>query len=239
MTVDPLVLMTEVHQATQRLLRSAAALDDAAVAGPSLLPGWTRGHVLAHLARHADGCTNLLTGARTGQHVAQYASAAARTQDIEAGAGRPVAVHLADLRASAQRLAAAADAMSGEAWTVTVHPTTSGPRPAAALVWGRLREVEVHHVDLLVDYRPGDWSAAFSQHLLREVVRGFGQRPDAPAVLLRPTDDEHPLTVGGRTAEATVTGPSAELAAWLTGRDDGASLQVLPAGALPTVPRWM
>src|SRR6266511_2471447 len=66
MTVDPLVLMTDVDQATEALLRTAEALDDGAVAAPSLLPGWTRGHVLTHLARQADAITNLLTWARTG-----------------------------------------------------------------------------------------------------------------------------------------------------------------------------
>lgn len=38
MTVDPLVLMTEVDRATGRLLRTAAHLDDAALAAPSKLP---------------------------------------------------------------------------------------------------------------------------------------------------------------------------------------------------------
>jgi len=33
---------------------------------PSLLPGWTRAHVLAHLARNADAMRNMLAGARSG-----------------------------------------------------------------------------------------------------------------------------------------------------------------------------
>ena len=60
MTTDPLALMGEVDRATDRMLRTAATLDDAAVAAPSPLPGWTRGHVLTHLARNADGLGNLL-----------------------------------------------------------------------------------------------------------------------------------------------------------------------------------
>lgn len=231
--------MAEVDRATQRLLRSVAALDDAAVAVDSLLPGWTRGHVLTHLARHADGYANLLVAARTGADLPQYASVAARAADIETGAGRPVAEHLDDLRSSAARLAAAADAMTGQAWTVTVQPTTGAQRPAAALVWGRLREVEVHHVDLVVDYLPEHWSAAFGQRLLREVVHQLGSRPDAPSLVLRPDDIEHPLTIGQQTGARTVSGSSAALAAWLAGRSDGSQLRFSPAGPAPAPPRWM
>lgn len=231
--------MAEVDRATQRLLRSVAELDDQAVAAASLLPDWSRGHVLAHLARHADGYTNLLTGARTGQPVPQYASVAARAADIEAAAGRPAAAHLDDLRGSAARLADAADAMTPEAWTVTVHPTTGSPRPAAALVWGRLREVEVHHVDLAVGYGPADWTDAFSQRLLREVVHQLGARPDTSPLVLHATGIEHPLSVGAGSDAREVSGSCADLAAWLAGRSDGRTLVFAPAGEPPSPPRWL
>ena len=37
----------------------------AAARGPSLLPGWTRGHVLTHIARHADSVIRALQGGGT------------------------------------------------------------------------------------------------------------------------------------------------------------------------------
>ncbi|TDB70584.1 maleylpyruvate isomerase N-terminal domain-containing protein, partial [Micromonospora sp. KC721] len=74
MTTDPLLLTGELADATARLLRTAETLDAQAVGAPSLLPGWTRGHVLTHLARNADGFVNLLTSARTGERIPQYAS---------------------------------------------------------------------------------------------------------------------------------------------------------------------
>ena len=43
-----------------------------------LLPGWTVGHVLTHVARNADAYTNLLTWARTGVETPAYASPEAR-----------------------------------------------------------------------------------------------------------------------------------------------------------------
>jgi maleylpyruvate isomerase len=234
-TVDPLVLMTDVDQATEALLRTAEVLDDRAVAAPSRLPGWTRGHVLTHLARHADAITNLLTWARTGVETPAYPSPQARLDGIEAGAGRPLAEQVADLRDAHERMADAAAAMTGEAWTFHI-PTRD--HIAAALPWVRLREVEVHHVDLDAGYTPESWSDAFALRLLREIVGGA--KPDAPAMVLRPFGLAHPLTIGEPTdATPTIGGPTRAIAAWLAGRGDGAELTVSPDGELPTPANWM
>lgn len=235
-TVDPLVLGAEVDQATQRLLDTVAALDEAALAQASLLPGWTRGHVLSHLARNAESYVNLLTSARTGQVIPPYASEEARAAGIEAGARRTLAEHLDDLRTWGERFREAAAAMPPEAWSVAV-PTYRGPRVAATAMWGRLREVEVHHVDLDVGYAPTDWSDAFSHRLLHEVANDLAKRDEAPPLLLRPTGAGHPLTIGSGSPE--VAGSAQELAGWLTGRSRGANLTVTPPGPLPALPAWM
>ncbi|MEO3870681.1 maleylpyruvate isomerase N-terminal domain-containing protein [Nonomuraea sp. B12E4] len=59
-------LRAELASATNRLLATAATLSDADIAAPSRLPGWTRGHVLSHVAQNAGSHLNLLTWARTG-----------------------------------------------------------------------------------------------------------------------------------------------------------------------------
>ena len=231
MTVDPLVLMTDVDQATERLIRTAEAMDDGAVSAPSALPGWTVGHVLTHVARNADAYTNLLTWARTGVETPAYASPAARTDGIDAGADRPVAEQIADLREAHERFADAAAAMPAEAWTFFLAPTGAS---AAAVPWARLREVEVHHVDLGRGYTPEDWSDAFALRLLREVVTGFTDVD----VVLRPQGVEHALTIGSPDGAPEVSGPTRSIAAWLAGRSDGGDLTVSPDGPLPRRPRW-
>jgi maleylpyruvate isomerase len=237
MTVDPLALMTEVDRATERLLRTASQLDDAAVAAPSKLPGWTRGHVLTHVARNADAYTNLLTWARTGVETPGYASPTARAEGIAAGAARPADEQLADIRTAHGRFADAAAAMPAEAWGF-VLPSTG--LPAAAVPWARLREVEVHHVDLAAGHTADDWSEAFAQLLLREIItRLSAADPPAPALVLRPDGIDHPLTIGDPANAPTVAGPTQSVAAWLAGRADGAGLAVTPDGPLPTPPKWM
>ncbi|GGQ51328.1 maleylpyruvate isomerase family mycothiol-dependent enzyme [Couchioplanes azureus] len=234
MTIDPLVLMTDVDQATARLVRTAEELEPGAEAAPSPLPGWTIGHVLTHVARNADSLTNLLTWARTGVETPQYPTPTARAEGIEAGRGRPLAEQIADLRESHERFADAAAAMPAEAWTFHLP---SWDRSAAYVPWARLREVEVHHVDLGRGYTPEDWSDAFALRLLREIVGGVTD--GSPALVLRPHGLEHPLTIGDvQETTPVVAGPTRSLAAWLAGRADGADLTVSPDGELPAVPKW-
>ena len=232
---DPLGLAEDVNDATGRLLATAARLDDDDVAGPSLLPGWSRGHVLTHLARNADGAVNLLTWARTGVETPQYVSQEQRSLDIEAGAPRGAAEHLADLTAACARLTDAVARMPAPAWAIEVRWTAGNQAPAARVVWSRLREVEIHHVDLAAGYAPADWSEAFTIRLLRETARRFGEQPDGPRVVLRAPEVGHDLAVGDGPA---VIGPAWAIAAWLIGRSTGDGLTVEPPGALPTVPSF-
>lgn len=76
--LEPTALLTRITTATEHLLTTTATLSDADMHDPSLLPGWSRGHVLTHLARNADGGTRLLTWARTGTPSAEYPSLEAR-----------------------------------------------------------------------------------------------------------------------------------------------------------------
>src|SRR6266581_89010 len=166
--------------ATERLLGSAAALSDTQAREPSLLPGWTRGHVLTHIARNADGMVNLLHWARTGTQTPMYASPESRGADIEAGAGRPAAGLAADVRESAAALAAEAAAMPGDAWVAQVRALNGPPFPAFGVLDRRLSEVEIHHVDLAAGYAPGDWPDDFLLEALPRVAESFTDRDDAP-----------------------------------------------------------
>src|SRR5215213_2212164 len=113
---DLLPHLPETDAASRRLLAGLAELSDAHLRAPSLLPGWTRGHVVTHLCRNADAVTNLVEWAATGDERPMYASQAARDAAIEAGAGRPVAEQLADAEESAERFLAAARDLPAERW---------------------------------------------------------------------------------------------------------------------------
>ena len=59
---SPVVVEDLLQEATRRLVRAVDGLDDNAYAEPSGLPGWTRGHVLAHLTLNAEGLAAALSG---------------------------------------------------------------------------------------------------------------------------------------------------------------------------------
>jgi maleylpyruvate isomerase len=169
-------LSDQIDQATQRLLDTARIITDPDLRVASMLPGWTRGHVLAHLARNADGMRNVLGGVRTGQDRPAYASAEAREAGIEQDAGRRSAEHAADLAGSAMALRTVARQLPDEGWQVPVRMLDGADFfPAAQLLTRRLVEVELHHCDLGAGYGPGDWPAVFADMELAEPMRSWRQ----------------------------------------------------------------
>nr|WP_211239610.1 maleylpyruvate isomerase family mycothiol-dependent enzyme [Jiangella gansuensis] len=229
-----------VTAATDRIISTAATLDDAGLTAASLCPGWTRAHVLTHVARNADALTNLLTWARTGRETPMYPSAEARAADIEAGAGRQVDEIVADLRDSADRFVRAVMEMPDDGWERQVRRGPAGtgdPLPGRRVLWLRLRELEVHHVDLDAGYSPADWPDAFVRRALDETVRTFTRRDDVPPMTLE-VDGVGTEHIGAE-APLTVTGAPAAVLAWLSGRSPGAGLRVEPAGGLPSLPAWL
>ena len=131
-------LSDQIDQATQRLLGTARIIAEPDLRAPSLLPGWTRAHVLAHLSRSADAMRNLLIGARSGQDRPAYASAERRQAGIEHGAGLRPDELVADLAASAMAWRTVARQLPDEAWQVPVRVLDTAPFPAAQLLARRL-----------------------------------------------------------------------------------------------------
>ena len=227
--------------ATDRQLATVATLTDAQMREPSLLPGWTRGHVLTHIARNADGLGNLLRWARTGTETPMYASAEARGKDIEAGSARPVSALAADVGESAAWFAAEALTVPDGAWTVQVRALNGPPFPAFGVLERRLSEVEIHHVDLAAGYTPGDWPADFVAGALPRVAGSFAGRDDAPPCLVWVAGTTTSFPIGPDQAgvpPVTIHGQPADLLAWLLGRDDGARLSLSSGTTLPQLPPW-
>jgi maleylpyruvate isomerase len=231
-TTDPLGLLDDLARADARLMATVDALSPADLAAPSPLPGWSRGHVVTHLARNADGLGNLLTWAKTGVETPMYATATARAEGIEAGASRPLEIQVEDLRDACGRFSAQAAAMPAAAWAYSYGPDRGS---AAYVIWRRLREVEIHHVDLGSGYRTSDWPDAFTSRLLRELTT----HRDSPIAIALAADSGEHWQIGPGTPGVTVHGPGHRLAAWISGRSTGDDLTVAPAGPLPAIPDWM
>jgi maleylpyruvate isomerase len=168
-------LSDEIDRATQRLLGSARVISDPELQQPSLVPGWTRAHVLAHLARGADAMRYLLIGARVGQERPAYVSAEARDADIAFGATLVAKELMADLARSALAFRTIVKQMPDDAWQFRVRILDSAPFPAAQVLTRRLVEVELHHGDLGTGYGPAHWPTAFAAMELAEPMQSLRQ----------------------------------------------------------------
>ncbi|MFD4023560.1 maleylpyruvate isomerase family mycothiol-dependent enzyme [Streptomyces sp. NPDC058576] len=217
-----------VREATERLLGAVGKLDNAAVAEPSRLPGWSRGHVLTHLSRNADAIGNVLRG------LPMYASSETRDADIAAGAPRPAAEQLRDLRETAEGFLAVAAEPADWSRTVTLR---NGVTDSAARVPFRRRvEVELHHVDLDIGYELEDLPAEFVEREIAFLADRFLGNEGVPATGLTDLDGRTWSTGGGPPGDlVTVQGSAVELLGWLCGRRDGSALTVA-GGPLPALP---
>jgi maleylpyruvate isomerase len=229
-----------VHE-TDLLMETVHGLSDDDVRQDSRCPGWTRGHVLTHIARNADGLRNVLLAAANGGDGAFYDSQAARNADIEAGAGRRAAELEADVETSAEHLLEAFAETPTEVLDVKVPRLRTNDDPAHQFLIRarktpalRLREVVYHHIDLGTGYSFDDVSTPW---IVREIGESARRFAEGPAVLVDAGDagswrygreDDDPVTVSGSPAA---------LLGWITGRGSAAGVSA-SSGALPELGPW-
>lgn len=230
MTPDP-TLRAQVEEATHRLVRSVDELPDGAYAEPSALPGWTRAHVVAHLALNAESLAGVLEETGHGREAAMYPSPQVRDAEID----RLALAEPSELRdrflGTTRTFADAVAAAPERAWSGRFRrvPGSEDLLPAAEVLGMRHRELEFHHADLDVGYGPDAWPSEFASAAVEALRRR------APEVTLLATD----LGVSWHAdpARRTVHGPAARLAWWLGGRGVGEGL-TSSGGDLPTVAEW-
>lgn len=199
-----------VAAGTGLLLAEVADLDEAAFDGSTLLPGWTRKHLAAHVAANADAIGNLVSWAATGVETPMYRSAEERAAGIARGPGMTADELRSWLRTSAERLAEAMDGLEDAAWRREVVTAQGRTVPAGETPWMRAREVCVHAVDF-------------------DLGTGFA---DLPEDFLRALCDDIRAKRGLTAPAELPAGPVAEVAAWLAGRPHSL------AGA-PTLDPWL
>ncbi len=223
-----------IARADHQLIRTVDGLPDPAYAEPSLLPGWTRAHVIAHLTLNAEGLAGVLHGAHVGEPRTMYASQEARDGDIEELAGADPTELRERLLAATGRFTEALEAMAPGDWEGRFDRTPGGQSIALANVpLMRLREVEIHHADLDAGYAPADWGEDFRSILLDSLTKFATAEPFS----VRPTDLDGTWRYGEGEGGPVVTGTASALGWWLTGRGTGEGL-TSDTGRLPEMEAW-
>jgi maleylpyruvate isomerase len=164
----------------QLLLERLGNLTDVMVARPSLLPEWTVGHVLAHIAHQGDSISRLFRAAELGEMVDQYEGGfAARVAAIERDASLSADEHVTGVRRSIYALEGAI-ASAREGWYGSARMVSGIEVPVTDLPLRRWREVEVHMGDLglaeLQCVGPDSWSLDYVRHDLSVMTMQWKSR---------------------------------------------------------------
>lgn len=209
----------KIEKANERLLATVSGLDDVAMAAPSLLPGWDRAMVLTHLSNNADGIRRCAEAAVRGEVAVMYPGGdGVRDAEIEAGRGQPTTVVEHRLVESLGRLQSVLVEAPQSAWEARAITRLGEVTVGSGLVIARLREVEVHHVDLNCGYGPSDWNYGWVVEEMDRAMLSLPSRlPSGTAVVLTATDSEQHWVAGSGDA-TEIIGPLAQIFAWVTGR---------------------
>ena len=214
--------LTDADAALAGLIDVVRTLPEDAGADPSPLDGWSRGHVLSHVANVGAALARQAEYAARGEKIEPYdGGRAGRDAAIEAGAARTPAEHAATLEASRARLAAAWPAPGDALWSAPVA-YRDGVLAEALLAWWR--EARIHAVDATAGLGDralgyGTWDSAFCAHL-----RDF--------LAVRLPDDG---------AGLELVGDARDVAAWLAGRTPSGPVSALRDGSpvpLPELGPW-
>jgi len=226
---------TLVGQGTEHFRTHATDLSEAELNAPSLLDGWSRRQLIAHLGYNAVGLCRLLDGAAAGVAKEMYASADSREEEIAQSVDLDDGSLYDLFNSEAARLDTAWRELPPAAWSVMVRTPQGKPVPASETLWMRSREVWIHGVDL-------DTGATFEaippvvqETLFDEVIagwRGSGMlveingEPSAKTIKIDKTPDDLGISARGSVPV---------LLTWMTGRG---SAGVSPPD-VPPAPRWL
>lgn len=167
----------------REVLTATARLDDTQAAQPSLLPGWSRARVMAHLAHKSWSHVTVFEGAVLDDVRAQYPEGqAAAEEETEAWSGRSVETLQGLLGDGFAALERSWDRLPDEAWARRGR-SSAGDRSMAEFVERHLRDVFVHHVDLDVGYGPHNWPPAFVTTELPKRLRNLPGRAEPHELL--------------------------------------------------------
>ncbi|BAJ28092.1 MULTISPECIES: maleylpyruvate isomerase family mycothiol-dependent enzyme [Kitasatospora] len=222
--LDPAVQFADISDAHRALL--AEKLTESQARAAIELPGWTRAHVLIHLADLSQAFARQARYAAKGELIEVYdGGRPTRDRRIEELHGRPAEWLNERLAEGLAALEESWAALSEDDWQRPCAYRDS-PLWATRLAWWR--ESALHLVDLDVGRRSEQWSAELSGHVVE-----FLQSRLPAGTRLEAVDT-------GRTwgEGRTVRGSLRALAAWISGRPAAERPAAVDGGPLPELTAW-
>jgi len=185
------------REAHAQLATAIDKVSDSVARLPTLLPEWSVGHVMTHLARNAEAMVRRVEAATRGEVIDQYVGGVeGRALEIEAGAGRPARELIADVLFWSQQLDGTFDRLPDDCWARPVRSMRGGEHPVSRLPLHRWWEVEVHLVDLGIGFGPADWPTDFVDCALPRLITGLADRADRRSLMAWLLGRGSPPTLG-------------------------------------------
>src|SRR5829696_6217665 len=212
-----------------------AELTDDELDSDTLLNGWTRRHLLAHVGYNAAALCRLLDWAATGVETPMYGSTEQRNEEIKEGATLSAAALRNLFDHTVARLDEKWRHLPPSAWDAEVRTAQGRTVPASETVWMRTREVWIHAVDLASGGRFSDFPPVVLQSLLADIVEAW-RRNDRGAGLTLAVEGCNPIVLPPGPRTTTVSGPLPAVVRWAAGRGTvGVSID----GDAEGPPRWL
>jgi len=222
--------LSRLGRETEMFLATVASLSDDEMAAASLCAGWSRAHVIAHVAASGHALVRLIDWAATGEELPLYASAEARADAISALAALPREELLGELRTSAEHFGEQAQRLAGTLVAPEVHINGS-PLPATSIVALRIAEVVVHHHDLDTAWTIEEADPDSLLNGIEAVVRSLRAK-GAPGMTLV-TEERDKWVIGDGALR--VTSDREGLLQWLA---RGGTEHIEADGLVPALPAW-
>ncbi|MDT2007357.1 maleylpyruvate isomerase family mycothiol-dependent enzyme [Rhodococcus opacus] len=228
--------LTVARRGTAYFAQRLAELSDSDLDGETLLSGWSRRHLLAHVGYNAAALCRLLDWAATGIETPMYASAEQRGREIAEGATLSAAALRNLFDHTVARLDEKWRNLPASAWEAQVRTAQGRLVPVSETAWMRTREVWIHAVDLGNGGRFGDFPDVVLDSLLTDII-GMWQRKDLGAGLILAVDGGEPVAVRPDSPVSEKIGGSlASLVRWAAGRG---AVGISVDGIQNRPPRWL
>lgn len=235
-SISPAELTDRLERAADTFAAKISSLSDDDVRAGTELPGWTRGHLLAHVTHVSNAVARQAEYALRGELIEFYdGGQGGRTQAIEMAAGHSADEHRADIAAAFTRALTVLGSLTPDQWQLPISYRDGVVMDGALAYW---RELVIHLADLQVGRGPETWSKEFCLYL----IDFLAVRVPADTRLKLLPLALPPLTVGDGDNAVSVSGMLTDIAAWLAGRTPTmGSLRAEAAAdsvALPTLLPW-
>ncbi|MET3809852.1 maleylpyruvate isomerase family mycothiol-dependent enzyme [Arthrobacter sp. UYEF3] len=206
-------LLVELRRAAGVVGGIAAKLTDQDVAAASELPGWTRGHVLAHLVGIGNAMARQFEYASRGETIELYdGGVEGRNRAIELSAGHGIEQHRDALAAAVDRALTAFGSLDTAGWRKPISYRGGVVFDGGLALW---RELTIHATDLGTGRGPETWSRPFCEYLVDFLS---ARVPEGERFVLQPLGLPS-LAIGAAGGHSTaINGMLTDIAAWLAGR---------------------